>query len=187
MNQKYTITVADMEMSVLCDSTSEQVEHIVGILDRKMREITLNSRRCPRTEAAVLCALEFCSDKLEAQNALKESEERLLELTHKLKDFEDKFAKLTEVAKKLSEENKKLMSDNKLLRDISAGISNVVLPSEPEFSGDQLSLESVLDTEDDSAKSVASDNAAKDLRAKEKSKSRVGSMFDLLTFTDIDD
>ena len=102
MKQKYTITVADMEMNVISDESAEAVEALVGIVDRKMREITLMSKRCSKTEAALLCALDYCSDKIKAQR--------------KVKALEAKLA-LTEAAvEELELENEKLRQELALIR-----------------------------------------------------------------------
>ena len=77
MKQKYTITVADIEMNVVCEESAEAVEALVGIVDRKMREITMMSKRCSKSEAARLCALDYCSDKIKAQRRLKAIESKL--------------------------------------------------------------------------------------------------------------
>lgn len=77
MKQKYTITVADIEMNVVCEESAEAVEALVGIVDRKMREITMMSKRCSKSEAALLCALDYCSDKIKAQRRLKAIESKL--------------------------------------------------------------------------------------------------------------
>lgn len=77
MKQKYTIVVADVEMNVISDEPAEAVEALVGIVDRKMREIGLMSKRCSKSEAALLCALDYCSDKIKAQRKVKALESKL--------------------------------------------------------------------------------------------------------------
>ena len=77
MKQKYTITVADIEMNVVCEESAEAVEALVGIVDRKMREILGASRSCSKTEAALLCALDYCSDRIRAQRKVKAVESKL--------------------------------------------------------------------------------------------------------------
>ena len=71
MKQKYTITIAETEMNVVTDESPEFVDEIVGILDRKMREINTACRRCSKTEAALLCALDYCSDKIKMQKKVR--------------------------------------------------------------------------------------------------------------------
>ena len=104
MKQKYTITVADIEMNVVCEESAEAVEALVGIVDRKMREITMMSKRCSKSEAALLCALDYCSDKIKAQRRLKAIESKLA---------------LTEAAvEELEAENEQLRQELSLIKGI---------------------------------------------------------------------
>ena len=88
MQQKYTITVADVEMNVISEEPAEAVEALVGIVDRKMREITMMSKRCSKIEAALLCSLDYCSDKIKAQRRLKALESKLTLTEAALEDLE---------------------------------------------------------------------------------------------------
>ena len=74
MKQKYTITVAGVPMNVVAEESAETVEALVGMVDRKMKEI---GTACPKTEAALLCALDYCSDKVKVQRKAKSLESRL--------------------------------------------------------------------------------------------------------------
>ena len=77
MRQKYTITIADIEMNVISDESPEAVEALVGLVDRKMREICASSKRCSKSEAALLCALDYCSERIKSQRKLKALEAKL--------------------------------------------------------------------------------------------------------------
>ena len=88
MEQKYTITVADIEMNVVSDESAEAVEALVGIVDRKMREISMMSKRISKPEAALLCALDYCSDKIKTQRKLKALESKLTLTEAALEDLE---------------------------------------------------------------------------------------------------
>lgn len=77
MLQRYTITVADIEMNVVSEESPEAVEALVGIVDRKMREICSKSKRCSKSEAALLCALDYCSERIKSQRKLKALETKL--------------------------------------------------------------------------------------------------------------
>ena len=77
MHQKYTLTISDIEINVISDESPEAVESLVSIVDRKMREITSKSRNCSKAEAAILCSLDYCSDKIKTQRKVKSVEAKL--------------------------------------------------------------------------------------------------------------
>lgn len=120
MKQKYTLNIADMQLNVVADMPAEQVNKIAGILDRKMREFYLNSRYCTKNEAALLCALEFCSERLETN-------ERLNDLQALTAKYETVLQALQERNQTLQEELEHVRSENALLRSLVS-----VKPSEGE-------------------------------------------------------
>ena len=94
MNQRYTITVAGIQMNVVTEESPEAVEAVVGIIDRKIREIHLQSNRCSKTEAALLCALDYCSDKIKAQRKVKKLEAQMAEYELRIAELEEELEKL---------------------------------------------------------------------------------------------
>lgn len=94
MNQRYTITVAGIQMNVVTEESPEAVEAVVGIIDRKIREIHLQSNRCSKTEAALLCALDYCSDKIKAQRKVKKLEAQMAEYELRISELEEELEKL---------------------------------------------------------------------------------------------
>ena len=94
MNQRYTITVAGIQMNVVTEESPEAVEAVVGIIDRKIREIHLQSNRCSKTEAALLCALDYCSDKIKAQRKVKKLESQIAEYELKIAELEEEIERL---------------------------------------------------------------------------------------------
>ena len=77
MKQKYTITIADVQMNVIAEESPETVEGLVGMVDRKMKEIMGPGSRCSKTEAALLCAIDYCSERIKTQRKLKSIEGKL--------------------------------------------------------------------------------------------------------------
>ncbi|MBQ8850129.1 MAG: cell division protein ZapA [Clostridia bacterium] len=77
MKQKYTITIADVQMNVISDESPEAVEALVGLVDRKMREVTGGSAHVPKSEAALLCALDYCAERIKSQRKVKALETKL--------------------------------------------------------------------------------------------------------------
>ena len=74
MKQKYTITVADMELNILSDAAADDVNAIASLLDRRMKDILAKSPRCSKSEAAILCALSYCAERQSMQEAFKKVE-----------------------------------------------------------------------------------------------------------------
>lgn len=176
MKQKYTLLIADMEINVITDQPQESVEYIVGILDRKMREIILKSKRCSKNEAALLCALDFCAEKLQIKEKTEELENLLADTRDDMAQMEEKIEMLKKNLQSVEKENARLEAENDRLRAImesktgtpvaapAAAPAPVVVPVSVEESAP---VEKVEETK------------------KSKVKNRVGSMFDLLTFSDI--
>lgn len=156
MKQSYSLTIADMALDITTDASPEELENIVGILDRRIREILLKSRRCSKNEAALLCALGLCADKL----ALSE-ENRTLTQNAAL----DK-AKIDALNQRISVLEASLAAANRR----AGGVDSMPAPAGVEAAPE----------------APAAPSADSDLqKPKQKTKSKVGSMFDLLTFTDV--
>ena len=190
MKQKYTITVADMELSIISDAAPDEVENIVGILDRRIRDIKLRSPRCTKNEAAILCALSYCSERIAMQEAFKKVEKDAFR-------YAGENEKLKKTIEEMQEELDTIRKDAAVMRSIldRAAISAVVdttaaaeksnytpkpvskTVDEPISNAKQLS---VFDTPASEEEAPAAKKAQK-----QSNKSRVGNMFDLLTFSDI--
>ena len=188
MKQKYTLTIADMELNVVTDEPHESVEHIVGIIDRKMREIALNSKKCTKNEAALLCALDMCADKISLKKKLEEVEEDLEERNEKFEHLCEKLELVQKNAERLERERTRLENENARLRgildDIRAGKDPATIAADEALHSEE--PEAVADVISDSvAEAVPEVGTNPAAKKKNSGKSRVGSMFDLLTFSDI--
>lgn len=191
MKQKYSLVVADMQISVVADAEPAQVEKIVGILDRRMREINLRSRSCSKNEAAILCALDFCAERLAMQDQVTE-----------LQILNDKYATVLDAFKEqvadLQNDLATLKAENEMLRRASAATEEVKPVTPTEFLAAVADAQTEVATAPnadgqisiaDAAPDVVADVPVADTAAEEKpkakSRSRVGSMFDLLSFNDV--
>ena len=94
MRQKYTITIADVSLNVVCEESPEAVEALVGIVDRHMREINSKSSRCSKTEAALLCALDYCADKVKIQRQTKKLESLVAQQSIEIEELHSEIAAL---------------------------------------------------------------------------------------------
>ena len=172
MKQKYTLSIADVDLNVTVDESPETVEYIVGVIDRKMREILLKSKYCPKTHAALLCALDLCADKVRAKEEIDSLKDEIASLEAALKKEEEKNRRAEGITVSLEKEKARLEIENMKLRAaIDEAKKSGALPE--------------LEAEEAEPIIPASGEEEKEAPKKAQSKSRVGSMFDLLTFSDI--
>ena len=100
MKKKYTITIAGVQMNVVAEESPETVEALVGMVDRKMREI---GTACPKSEAALLCALDYCSERIKAQRKIKSLESRLSTAELTVEELEAENEQLRRELRELAE------------------------------------------------------------------------------------
>ena len=198
MKQKYNITVADMELNIISDASPDEVENIVGMLDRRMRDINLKSPRCTKNEAAILCALAYCSERMAMQEAFKKVEKDAFR-------FSAENEKLRKTIEGLQEEVDNLRKDASVMRSIldHAAAANAPAKEEkpkyvPKAFGKKVEDEpaqiSVFE-ETATAEEAIAEAAPQEEEApvvieettsqKSTPKNRVGAMFDFLTFSDV--
>lgn len=190
MKQKYSLNIADIQLDVVADAAPAEVEKIAGMLDRKMREIYLHSRSCTKNEAALLCALEFCADRLAGQERLAELEELSEKYSEVLKVIREKNAEL-------GEEVEKLRSENTLLRSLLTDkgehpTETVALPTEAETEAEPVAkpvsakefLRQVADAQYGEQPAAPTDEGKNENPAP-AGRRKAGSMFDLLSFDEV--
>jgi cell division protein ZapA (FtsZ GTPase activity inhibitor) len=196
MKQKYSITVADMELNIISDASPDEVDNIVGMLDRRMRDINLKSPRCTKNEAAILCALAYCSERMAMQEAFKKVEKDAFR-------FSAENEKLKKTIEGLQEEVDNLRKDASVMRSIldHAAAANAPAKEEkpkyvPKAFGKKAEEEeaqiSVFEeaTAEESTQEAAPQEEApvvveETTSQKSTPKNRVGAMFDFLTFSDV--
>ena len=210
MKQKYTITVADMELNIISDASPDEVENIVGILDRRIREINLRSPRCTKNEAAILCALAYCSERIAMQEAFKKVEkdafrfagenEKLKRSIESMQEELDTLRKDAAVMRSIldrasisasapapqPEKTKYIPKNNAKVEEEAVQLSAFDKPTAqpvapvPSVEADAAPADSVA-----SATVPAEENSTVKKAQKPANKNRVGNMFDLLTFSDV--
>ena len=58
---KHTITIADIDLNITTDESPEMVDHLVTLLDRSIRDLLIRLPRLSKSEAAILCAVDYCA------------------------------------------------------------------------------------------------------------------------------
>ncbi len=176
MKQKYTLSIADVELNVTVDESPQTVEYIVGVIDRKMRDILFKSKYCPKTQAALLCALDLCSEKLKIREEADSLKDEIESLNESLKASEDKYSRAESMTVALEKEKARLEIENMKLRAVIEEARRT-----GSVSADQ--IDSLMASAGEPAQTGKVGGEQEEKKA--SNKSRVGSMFDLLTFGDI--
>lgn len=206
MKQKFTLTIADMQISVIADASPDDVERIRGLLDRKMREIYLKSR-CPKTEAALLCAMEFAADRMNLQAQIGELNEQCEKYALVLDGLKERNTDQAAELERLRSENAVLRSlltkdvapavapDPISPADFFAEVANAQIQSaEPAEVPAQEPAVDAAEAEDRDPEQMEifdlpmEETPVAQAPAEEapRTRSRVGSMFEQLSFGDVD-
>ena len=221
----YTIKVADYELKLRCGLSEDELKATAAKVDGLIRGICSKSNNISKAEAAILCALEFCSMCDQVEQSAGRNDEELEQLTEELKKAATTIAKLEA---KLDAQKAKADANAAALKERYEANSNA---QKEKYEGRIENMKAKyearieqLKAKLDEAKSAAATEAAAaqmsmDIPADEaveeqpaapaveepvqetvvveekpaetdddkarKSKSKVGSMFELLTFGDV--
>ena len=85
MKEKYTISIADIQLNILSDEPQEYVRSTVAQLDQLIRDLTEKNRRSSKLDAALLCALDSISEKKSHCKTLRTP--RIIFIPISLEDF----------------------------------------------------------------------------------------------------
>ena len=139
---KYTITIADIELNISTEESPEMVDRLVTSLDRRIRDLLLRMPRLSKSEAAILCAVDYCAQNIKTENK-----------THEL---EHDFVKLSKDNELLREENAKLQANNEDLRRenqvmhsiITKSVNSTFTSFSKPIEGEQLTIKTEEKTEE---------------------------------------
>jgi cell division protein ZapA (FtsZ GTPase activity inhibitor) len=202
---KYKLTIADLDINVSTTENPDMVHTLEGMVDRRIREIVSKSPRCSKSEAAILCALDYCADSIKGEAKTRDMEHEYVQMSRALetlkKDYDDMAAEL----EKLRQENA-VMSGilAKAATPADAAEAAEAVATEDVATGEQIALDlpaaEAAPAADDVTPPAATEVMFEGEHAEEKpkktrrstrskvtasSKSKVGDMFDMLTFKDV--
>lgn len=210
MKKKYTLTVANSQINVVTEEPKEAIDTIVGVVDRKIREIHLHSPSCSRVDAAILLCLDYCADKLQLKKKLKQANaeiERLAVLNEAAarenaaleREIETlrRSLNMSPVAKNSPKTAAAQLafddlgeSENEPLVIITEDASDAV--KSEEVKDEPAVVESAVDKiladeapEEKAEPAEPAETAEEDRTSKRGKKKKVRSMFDLISFDDI--
>ena len=207
MKQKYTITVSEMVLNIVSDASPDEVDSIASMLDRRMKDISSKSPRCTKSEAAILAALSYCSERIAMQEAFKKVEKDAFR-------YASENEKLKKTIERMQEELDNLRRDAQVMRTVldravtekeKSAYTRKPAPKKTVREATQLSAFDMLPEEEAVHPTAPVPPAPRAAEAEEapkkdapaekkptkkgkkdtKPKSHIGGMFDLLTFSDV--
>ena len=75
--RKIDVEIAGMKMSLVTDESESFVESVVRRVNDSMASLLQSGKNRTRLDAAMLCALDFCSDKLTAEKRVRNLEAQI--------------------------------------------------------------------------------------------------------------
>ena len=75
--KRYEILVAGCQLAIITDEREEFVNSIVETIDREIREVTAATKRSSNLDAAILCAIQYYSDKVKAEKRARNLEAQI--------------------------------------------------------------------------------------------------------------
>jgi cell division protein ZapA (FtsZ GTPase activity inhibitor) len=209
---KYTITIADIDLNISTEESPEMVDRLVGILDRRIRELLTRMPRLSKSEATILCAVDFCAQSIKSDEKTREMEHDFIKISKELEVLREENATLLTSADDLRRENR--VMHEIITKSVSSAFPAIAKPIE----GEQLTIKTepdepntssegqpipaakvMFEDEPVAAEAVASpanidpdiiDIPERKVRRRTKpnpngTKNKVGDMFDMLTFKDV--
>lgn len=75
--KRYEIVVAGCQLAIITDEREEFVNSVVETIDREIREVTAATKRSSNLDAAILCAIEYYSEKVKAEKRARNLEAQI--------------------------------------------------------------------------------------------------------------
>lgn len=67
VKEKRIITIDGIDLCVRTDESDEMLAEVTDRLNRSMRAIHTSAKNCSRVEAALICALDYCSESIKCR------------------------------------------------------------------------------------------------------------------------
>lgn len=129
--KRYEIEVAGVQLAILSDEREDFIKNTVEALDKQIREITVAYKRSSNLDAAILCALEYYSEKVKAEKRARNLEAQISLYDANLRRFRDENSSLREKLAALENgEKTEAPEDEKAASDETANETEEEKPEE---------------------------------------------------------
>ncbi len=92
--KRYDLTIADVDMAIISDEREEFVLRLANDLDAGIRDLLKHNKRCSKLDAAILCALDYASDKVKAEKRVRNLEAQVALYDANIRRLREEVARL---------------------------------------------------------------------------------------------
>ncbi len=92
--KRYDLEIADVEMAIISDEREEFVMRLANELDSSIRYLLRHNKRCSKLDAAILCALDYSSDKMKAEKRVRNLEAQVALYDANIRRLREEVARL---------------------------------------------------------------------------------------------
>lgn len=92
--KRYELEIADVEMAIISDEREDFVMRLANELDSGIRYLLKHNKRCSKLDAAILCALDYASDKLKAEKRVRNLEAQVALYDANIRRLREEVARL---------------------------------------------------------------------------------------------
>ena len=87
--KRYEIEVAGVQLAIISDEREEFVNTVVEIIDKEIKDITAATKRSSNLDAAILCAIQYYSEKVKAEKRARNLEAQIALYDANLRRFRE--------------------------------------------------------------------------------------------------
>ncbi len=92
--KRYELEIADVEMAIISDEREDFVSRLANDLDSGIRYLLKHNKRCSKLDAAILCALDYASDKFKAEKRVRNLEAQVALYDANIRRLREEVARL---------------------------------------------------------------------------------------------
>ena len=92
--KRYDLEIAGVEMAIISDEREDFVYRLASEIDANIKAITGKGNRCSKLDAAILCALDYASDKVKAEKRVRNLEAQVALYDANLRRMKEENARL---------------------------------------------------------------------------------------------
>ena len=92
--RRYELEIAGVEMAIISDEREEFVNRLANELDAGIASIMKANKRCSKMDAALLCALDYASDKSKAEKRVRNLEAQVALYDANIRRLREEIARL---------------------------------------------------------------------------------------------